>query len=154
MEINKISAILGEKPEVTASKLLEDVEKYYGEIPYILNFMKDQPEILIPKILYDNSIMREFKNIDPKTVEMICIGVSAALKCEHCLKMHIKTAKKLGVEKNEIFDAILIAGTLSNAAVLAEGTRSIDSVLNSEDDNSCDDTCEVCNISESNFKKS
>jgi len=41
--------------------------------------------------------------------------------------MHIRVAQRLGVTKEEIFDAILIAGTLSNAAVLAEGTRAMDS---------------------------
>jgi len=40
------------------------------------------------------------------------------------------------VSKDEIFDAILIAGTLSNAAVLAEGTRAMDSEVKDE--------CSVC----------
>ena len=40
--------------------------------------------------------MREFKNLDPETVELISIGVASALRCEHCLKMHIKLQKEEG----------------------------------------------------------
>ncbi|MDD5474275.1 MAG: carboxymuconolactone decarboxylase family protein, partial [Candidatus Methanoperedens sp.] len=99
---------------------------------------------LITKILYDNSIIREFKRLDPKTIELISIGVSAALKCPHCLKMHIRVAQRLGVTKEEIFDAILIAGSLSNATVLAEGTRAIDAEVKEK--------CKVCGITEEKNK--
>lgn len=145
MEIEQIREVLKKEPEDAVDELLGDVKKRYGEIPYILNFMKDMPELLIPKVLYDDSIMREFKRMDPKTVELISIGVSSALRCEHCLKMHIRVANRLGIKKEEIFDAILIGGTLSNAAVLAEGTRALDSELSNEDD--AGEMCDVCDIS-------
>ena len=136
MELSKIEKILKKEPEEAAEELLKEVEKAYGEVPYILNFMKRTPELLVTKILYDNAIIREFKRLDAKTIELISIGVSAALKCPHCLKMHIRVAQRLGVTKEEIFDAILIAGSLSNAAVLAEGTRAMDSEVKEE--------CKVC----------
>ena len=145
MDIEMIRDALQKEPEEAVSELLGDVEEHYGEVPYILNFMKDMPELLISKILYDNSIMREFKHMDPKTVELISIGVASALKCEHCLKMHMRVAKRLGIKKEEIFDAVLIGGTLSNAAVLAEGTRAIDEVLDGSE--VCDEDCEVCRLS-------
>lgn len=145
MEIEQIREVLKKEPEDAVDELLGDVKKRYGEIPYILNFMKDMPELLIPKVLYDDSIMREFKRMDPKTVELISIGVSSALRCEHCLKMHIRVANRLGIKKEEIFDAILIGGTLSNAAVLAEGTRALDSELSNEGD--AGEMCDVCDIS-------
>jgi len=147
MEIEHIRKALEKEPDEVVSKLLDQIEERYGEIPYILNFLKDTPELFIPKVLYDNSIMREFKRMDPKTIELISIGVSAAIRCNHCLKMHIRIAKRLGISKEEIFDAILIGGTLSNAAVLAEGTRSLDSEFEGGDD-VCDETCDVCNIFE------
>ncbi len=136
MELSKIEKILKKEPEEAAEELLKEVEKAYGEIPYILNFMKQSPELLITKVLYENAIIREFKRLDAKTIELVSIGVSAALKCPHCLKMHIRVAQRLGVTKEEIFNAILIAGSLSNAAVLAEGTRAMDSEVKEE--------CNVC----------
>ncbi len=144
MELHKIEKILKKEPQEAAEELLKEVEKIYGEVPYILNFMKQSPELLITKILYDNSIIREFKRLDPKTIELISIGISAALKCPHCLKMHIRVAQRLGVTKEEIFDAILIAGSLSNAAVLAEGTRAMDAEVKEE--------CKVCGITEEKNK--
>lgn len=140
MELKKIEKILKKEPDEAAEELLKEIEKTYGEIPYILNFMKQSPELLVTKILYENSIIREFKRLDAKTVELISISVSAALRCDHCLKMHIRVAQRLGVTKEEIFDAILIAGSLSNAAVLAEGTRAMDSELKDE--------CRACGITE------
>jgi AhpD family alkylhydroperoxidase len=147
MEIEKIRKALEKEPDEVVSKLLDQIEENYGEIPYILNFLKDTPELFIPKVLYDNSIMREFKRMDPKTIELISIGVSAAIRCEHCLKMHIRIANRLGISKEEIFDAILIASTLSTSAVLAEGTRALDSELDDGND-ICDKKCDMCNILE------
>ncbi len=140
MDLRKLERILKKEPDEAAEELLKEVEKAYGEIPYILNFMKQSPELLVAKILYDDEIIREFKRMDAKTIELISIGVSAALRCEHCLKLHIRVAQRLGATKEEIFDAILIAGSLSNAAVLAEGTRAMDSEVK--------DHCVVCGMPE------
>lgn len=143
MDLEKIEKILKKEPEKAAEELLKEVEKAYGEVPYILNYMKQSPELLVARIIYENAITREFKRLDAKTIELISIGVSAALKCEHCLKLHIRVASRLGSTKEEIFDAILIAGSLSNAAVLAEGTRAMDSEkLNLSDK----EVCKVCGI--------
>jgi AhpD family alkylhydroperoxidase len=147
MDLAKIEKILKKEPDEAAEELLKEVEKFYGEVPYILNFMKSSPELLVSKVIYENAIVREFKRLDAKTVELISIGVAASLRCEHCLKLHIRVAQKLGVTKEEIFDAILIAGSLSNAAVLAEGTRAMDA-----EKLGLKDECEVCGISEGRKK--
>jgi len=142
MDIEKIQRIMRMDPEEAAQELLDAVEKYYGEIPYILQFMQDMPELLVPKVLYDSAIIREFKRLDPKTIELISIGVSAAIRCEHCLRMHVRIAEKLGIPKEEILDAILIAGTLSNATVLAYATR----VLDSEEGIERGSGCDICDL--------
>jgi AhpD family alkylhydroperoxidase len=143
MELSKIEKILKKEPDEATEELLKEVEKAYGEVPYILDFMKQSPELLVTKVLYDNAIIREFKRLDQKTIELISIAVSAALRCDHCLKMHIRVAQRVGVTKEEIFDAILIAGSLSNSAVLAEGTRAMDSEKIKLSDKT---ECKVCGI--------
>lgn len=154
MELEDIVEILKSDPQKVIPELLDDVREQYGEVPYIMNFMKDLPEIFIPKTLYDNSIMREFKNLDQETVELISIGVASALRCEHCLKMHVRIAKRKGISKEKIFSAIMIGASLSNAAVLAESTRALASEFpdengkNKEEKNEekeqCDDPdCEI-----------
>jgi AhpD family alkylhydroperoxidase len=145
MDLENIKEILEKDEDEAVSDVLSTVEERYGEVPYILNFMKDMPELLIPKVMYDNSIMREFERLDPETIELICVGVASALRCDHCLKMHIRVARRLGLTREQIFDAILIGGALSNASVLAEGTRALDDEVNGNFP-SCDSECDSCNI--------
>ncbi len=163
MELEDIVEILKSDPQKVIPELLDDVREQYGEVPYIMNFMKDLPEIFIPKTLYDNSIMREFKNLDQETVELISIGVASALRCQHCLKMHVRIAKRKGISKEKIFSAIMIGASLSNAAVLAESTRALASEFPEENDKDeekeheeneqcCDPDCDVCNIAGVNIK--
>ncbi len=146
MDLKKIKEILDKEPEEAVEDILEEVEKRYGEVPYIINFMKDMPELFISRMIYENNVMREFKRMDPKTVELICIAVASALRCEHCMKTHVRVAKRLGVSKEEIFDSVLIASTISTAAVLAEGTRSVDSVFKESNTKKADPNCTICNI--------
>ncbi|WP_340820151.1 carboxymuconolactone decarboxylase family protein [Methanolobus sp. WCC4] len=146
MELEKIKEILDKEPEEAVEDILADVEKRYGEIPYITNFMKDMPEIFISRMIYENSVMREFKRMDPKTVELISIAVASALRCEHCMKTHVRVAKRLGVSREEIFDSILIASSVSTAAVLAEGTRAVDTEFDDPDNCLSDSNCSICNI--------
>ncbi|MDP2216267.1 MAG: carboxymuconolactone decarboxylase family protein [Methanolobus sp.] len=148
MEIEKIKKILDQEPEEAVAELLEDVEERYGEIPYIINFMKDMPSLFISRMIYENSVMRQMDFIDPKTVELISIAVASALRCEYCLRTHVRVAKRLGISKEEMFSATLIAATISSAAVLAEGTRSLDSQLNSIKTETAgrEGNCSVCSI--------
>ncbi len=146
MEIEKIKKILDKEPEKAVEDILMDVEERYGEIPYIVNFMKDMPDLFIPRMIYEDSIMREFKRMEPRTVELICIAVASALRCEHCLKTHVRVAKRLGVSKEEIFDSVLIASSISTATVLAEGTRSVDSEFGQCDAEVSGSECAICKM--------
>ncbi len=56
--------------------------------------------------------------LDLKTKELIAIGVSAVAKCEGCLEGHIKKAVELGLSKEEISDALVIAIGIAAAAVV------------------------------------
>ena len=56
--------------------------------------------------------------LDLKTKELIAIGVSLVAKCEGCLDGHIKKALEIGVTKEEISDAIVIAVGIAAAGVV------------------------------------
>jgi AhpD family alkylhydroperoxidase len=122
---DELSSILEKGAEKSAEDMIKAVEESYGEIPYIFHFMKDHPELLITKILHSNAILRS-STLDAKTVELISVAVSAAMRCGHCLKLHIRVASNLGVSDDEISAAILLAGNLVNASVLATATRHLD----------------------------
>ena len=54
------------------------------------------------------------------------MAVSAAMRCSHCLKLHIRIASNLGIPDDQIAAAIFLAGNLVNASVLATATRHLD----------------------------
>jgi AhpD family alkylhydroperoxidase len=56
--------------------------------------------------------------LDLKTKELIAIGVSLIAKCEGCLEGHLKKARELGLTKEEISDAIVIAIGIAAAGVV------------------------------------
>lgn len=122
---DELDAILVKGKEKAADDILKVIEGTYGEVPYVFEFMKDQPEILITKILHNNAILRS-STLDMKTIELISIAVSAALRCSHCLKLHLRVATNMGISDQEIAAAIFLAGNLVNASVLATATRHLD----------------------------
>jgi AhpD family alkylhydroperoxidase len=56
--------------------------------------------------------------LDLKTKELIAIGCSLVAKCEGCLEGHIRKALELGLTKQEISDAIVIAVGIAAAGVV------------------------------------
>ncbi|MCX6678239.1 MAG: carboxymuconolactone decarboxylase family protein [Methanothrix sp.] len=134
---DELDAILAKGKEKAAEDIIRDVESTYGEVPYVFSFMKDNPDILITKVLYNNSILRS-STLDAKTIELISISVSAAMRCSHCLKLHIRLASDLGVPDDQIAAAVFLAGNIVNASVLATASRQ----LNEERE-----VCRICEIS-------
>ncbi len=61
--------------------------------------------------------------LDLKTKELIAIGVSLVAKCEGCLEGHIKKAIELGLSKQEISDAIVVAIGIAAAGVVDMSDR-------------------------------
>lgn len=122
---DELGGILEKGIDKSAEDMINGIEETYGEIPYIFHFMKDHPELLITKILHSNAILRS-STLDAKTVELISVAVSAAMRCSHCLKLHIRVASNLGVSDDQIAAAIMLAGNLVNASVLATATRHLD----------------------------
>ena len=131
-----LERILEKGAEKSAEDMIEAVENAYGEVPYVYSFMKDHPELLITKILHNNAILRS-STLDAKTIELISVAVSAAMRCSHCLKLHIHMATNLGVSDGEIAAAIYLAGNLVNASVLATATRHLDEER---------EICRICEI--------
>jgi AhpD family alkylhydroperoxidase len=98
--------------------------------------MQDNPEILITKVLHNNAIQRS-STLDAKTIELISVAVSSAMRCSHCLKLHIRIASNLGIPDDQIAAAVFLAGNLASASVLATATRHLDEER---------DVCRVCEI--------
>jgi AhpD family alkylhydroperoxidase len=126
----------------TASKdWMEAINNEYGSVPLIYQKMAKKPEVLLSHLMYKDSIF-ETSSIEPKMIELISIAVGAALNCNHCVEYHMSSALKKGATKEEILEVVLIAGSLAQAAVLADAYRIIDNGSN----NGCGASCEVNGI--------
>ena len=133
---DELDAILVKGKDKAAQDILKSIESIYGEVPYVFQFMKDSPEIFITKVLHNNAIQRS-SALDAKTIELISVAVSAAMRCSHCLKLHIRIASNLGIPDDQIAAAVFLAGNLVNASVLATATRHLDEER---------EVCRVCEI--------
>ena len=133
---DELDASLANGKDKAAEEIMQAIESTYGEVPYVFSFMKDNPDILITKVLYNNSILRS-SALDAKTIELISISVSAAMRCSHCLKMHIRSASNLGVPDDQIAAAVFLAGNIVNASVLATASRQLDEER---------EVCRICEI--------
>jgi len=122
---DELEAVLAKGKDRAAEDMLKVIEQSYGEVPYVFDFMKDQPEILLTKIMHSNAILRS-ATLDSRTVELISIAVSAAMRCSHCLRLHIRVAANMGISHEEIAAAIFLAGNLVYSSVLATATRNLD----------------------------
>ncbi len=122
---DELDAILVKGKEKAARDILKSIEDAYGEVPYVFQFMQESPEIFITKVLHNNAIQRS-STLDAKTIELISVAVSAAMRCSHCLKLHIRIASNLGVPEDQIAAAVFLAGNLASASVLATATRHLD----------------------------
>jgi AhpD family alkylhydroperoxidase len=152
---NTLKNLFGKEPDAAVQELLKNIETDYGEVPFILKAMSDKPNVLLPKIIYDDAVLRNPEHLDEKTVELVTIGVATALKCDHCLRMHLRVARRKGISPDEIFEAILLASALSNTAALAQAMRVF------EEDRDCpldEDApakgvdCDGCIVVENNHK--
>ncbi len=47
--------------------------------------------------------------LDPKTRELVAIGVSIGIYCQPCLDFHVKKARELGVTDEEMAEAVRVA---------------------------------------------
>ncbi|MHC1596890.1 MAG: carboxymuconolactone decarboxylase family protein, partial [Methermicoccaceae archaeon] len=82
MSIRELLKKLEDCSQDEVEELLEQVKDRYGEVPYIMEKMREEnPKLLASKVLYDVAMMDGFKHIDPETVELISIAVASAIRC-------------------------------------------------------------------------
>ncbi len=51
----------------------------------------------------------EDKALDPKTKELIALGISVAVRCEPCIVAHTSALIKMGVKREEIAETLGVA---------------------------------------------
>jgi AhpD family alkylhydroperoxidase len=65
-------------------------------------------------------------HLDAKTRELIALAVAVALRCDGCISVHTEAARKLGLRKEEIAEALGVAVAISAGAAVVYSTRTLD----------------------------
>ena len=65
-------------------------------------------------------------HLDAKTRELIALAVAISLRCDGCITVHSAEAKKLGVTREELAEALGVATSINAGAALVFSTRTID----------------------------
>lgn len=65
-------------------------------------------------------------HLDEKTRELIALAVAVTLRCDGCITVHADAARKLGITKDEIAEALGVAVNLNAGAALVYTTRTLD----------------------------
>ena len=125
---DRIREFLGDDPNKLVDEILRSMKEEYGDIPFIAKSMGSRrPEAFIFNTLQTLFIMKQPKVVSQKTAELIAIAAATALGCEHCVDFHVRAAMHLGCKQDEIFDAIMIAGLISQTSKLAVSLRKLES---------------------------
>ncbi|HUJ18800.1 MAG TPA: carboxymuconolactone decarboxylase family protein [Nitrospirota bacterium] len=119
--IREAKALLG-KAELTEA-LTELHMDQNGDVGFLLKVLKERPRNFNPFILKGMAIYKEPSTLDRKTTELVAIGAAAALRCDHCLEAHMRRAREQGASLEEVMDAILVAGAISESSTLSVGFR-------------------------------
>jgi AhpD family alkylhydroperoxidase len=119
--IREAKALLG-KAEL--AEALADLQRNpQGELGFLLKVLKERPRNFNPFILKGMAIYKEPSSLDRKTAELVALGASAALRCDHCLEAHMRRALNEGASLEEIMDTLLVAGAISESSTLSVAFR-------------------------------
>jgi AhpD family alkylhydroperoxidase len=119
--IRDAKALLGKKE--LAEALAEFHAGKNGELGFLLKVLKERPRNFNPFLLKGMAIYKEPSALDRKTAELVAVGASAALRCDHCLEAHMHRAMDAGASLVELMDALLVAGAISESSTLSVAFR-------------------------------
>lgn len=116
-----IEEFLNSKDEISA-EILEESKEFFGQVPFILEILRERPESFVFNTLGDFETLRP-KSLDDVTAELISVASAAALGATACLKVHIGAALKAGATTDQVLDAIMIPAALGRTSILAPSLR-------------------------------
>ncbi len=83
------------------------------------------PEEFTAWLNLNNIVNREDGAIPRKYRELIALAVAFTTQCPYCIEAHTKTAKALGVSREEIAESALIAAALRAGGAATHGAMAL-----------------------------
>jgi AhpD family alkylhydroperoxidase len=115
-------ALAGPEGEQIAAELLSAVAARYGAAPLVARVLAELPAVYVPMALKNQAVVRE-SPLGWRVAELVAVGAAAALQCEHCIRTHSEQALRAGASLEDVFAAMLIAGTIAESSVQSYAFR-------------------------------
>jgi len=123
----KIEAFLENREDI-CDDVFEQFEETLGVVPFILPVLRERPEAFAFTGIGDLYTFNP-ESMDRTTAELIAVAAAAATGAEGCLRVHIGAALKEGATREQVRDAISIAGLVGKTGILGASFRVMKSVI-------------------------
>jgi AhpD family alkylhydroperoxidase len=112
---------------------------YYdpSNLKKIPELMKLAPQASASFLSFEKEVYHAMNHIPLKMKELIAIAVAHVTGCPYCIDVHVKKFKELGGNREEIFEAVLVAASTRAGAILSHATHALlafDTEIPSQDD--------------------
>lgn len=116
------TALSGPAGERLAQQLLDEVAARYGEAPLVARVLSERPELYVPTALKNGAAIRD-SPLGARVAELCAVAAATALRCEHCIRTHSEQALNAGATLDDLFAAMVIAGTVAESAAQSYAFR-------------------------------
>lgn len=93
------------------------------KIPELMNLA---PQASASFLSFEKDVYHSMNHIPLKMKELIAIAVAHVTGCPYCIDVHVKKFKELGGEREEIFEAVLVAASTRAGAILSHATHALE----------------------------
>ena len=130
MAVKRTSKIpAGKAKDPQDLKGMKELEKKIGKVPvFFKELMKTQPDMHGAILAFDQHIWNDGA-LSRKTKKIIAISIAAALRDQHAVKAQLAGAKKLGVRKDEIEEALRVTFLLSGMPAYVYGRAAMEEIM-------------------------
>ncbi|MDD1663627.1 MAG: carboxymuconolactone decarboxylase family protein [Methanomicrobiales archaeon] len=130
MAVKKTSKIPTARAKNTqSSKGMRELEKKIGKVPvFFKELMKTQPDMHGAILAFDQHIWDDGA-LSRKTKKILAISIAAALRDQHAVKAQLAGAKKLGVRRDEIEEALRVTFLLSGMPAYVYGRAAMEEIM-------------------------
>ena len=115
-----------EETRPTLGEVLQKMAENLGEEPRPMLLMSKVIPDMVLKQVQDRKFVFDLPNVPSKYKQLIMIAVAAAVSSYLCTETFIKIAKRSGVSKEEIGEAIITARFALASTVFASATQGLD----------------------------
>ena len=122
-----------QKPTPTVGQILKMMAENLGEEPHPMVLMSKVLPEWIPKQAQERKFVFDLPRIPAKYKHLIMIAVASAVSSHLCTETFIKIAKRSGVSKEEIGEAIIAARFALASTVFATATEGLEYLVREED---------------------